>query len=1115
MKNIASTIARLSPEKKAELKQNPGEYNLFPLSHAQERLWFLDQLLPGTPNYNMPAAIEFHGQLDLAALEFSLNTVVERHEALRTAFLEIDGVPMQLIQAPAENVLKIIDFSALDATQKASERERHTREEAGRAFDLNAGYLFRWTLMKWDAAHHVLLVTLHHIVSDDWSHGVLMREISMLYRTYTQGVDQLPEPAIQYVDFACWHREQLQGEALESLLAYWRGRLSGTPEMLSLPLDRPRPAVQTFRGERMEFVLDTHLTQRLAGLARDRNVTLFMVLLAAFKILLQRYSGQNDIVVATPIANRNTVELEALIGLFFNTLVLRTEFSSDLSFVDVLNRVRDTALDAYAHQELPFVKLIEALKPGRALSHNPLVQVMFILQNAPRERFELPGLRVEIGEVNNRTAQFDLIVALRQEGKNLSGYVHYNTDIFDAATMSRLVGHFKRLLVSAVALPQAPVSALQMLTPPEWKQATVAWNNTFSANPSGLCLHTLVERQAAAAPKAIAAINGERQLRYAELDARANQLAHRLLELGACAGTNVGICVEPGIDMVIALLAVLKTGCAYVPMDPSYPAERLAFMLEDARIAVLVTEQALRMSLPHGALPTVCVDREAHHISEYPATVPSVVVSDEHLAYVIYTSGTTGRPKGVMVRHAGIVNNLLDLNRSFKVGPADRILALSSFSFDMCVYETFGILAAGGTIIVPERSGLRDPAYWSECISEYQVTIWNSAPALLEMLVRHGSGTSGLAFPALRLAILGGDWVAVSLPDRLAQLAPSVKVVVLGGATEASIHSIVYPIERTDPTWISIPYGRPMANQRAYLLDPALQPVPVGVIGELYLGGEGLARGYFARPGLTAEKFIPDPYSNVDGARMYRTGDLARYSDDGTIILIGRVDHQVKIRGHRIELGEIEAVLKKHPAVKQAVVTTRPDVTGEKRLVAYLVLESTVTSADWVEHASACLPSYMVPTQFVLLEQLPLSPNGKFDHRALPSPEPIRTAVAGPMSMLECLVASLFEEVLGVESVGPDDDFFDLGGHSLRATQLMSQVRDLFQIELPLRTFLEAPDVASLSRVIERITEQSGVSLEPILSAYSELGQMGDEEVSLRLDAHLSSANLQRDVENA
>ena len=510
MNNIASNIVRLSPEMKAELKQRPSEYNLFPLSHSQERLWFLDQMMPGTPNYNMPAAIEFHGQIDFAALEFSLNTVVERHESLRTAFLEIDGVPMQLIQAPTENVLKVIDISGLGAMQKASERERLTREEASKPFDLRSGYLFRWMLMKLSVAHHVMLVTLHHIVSDDWSHGVLMREISMLYRAYMQDVDQLPEPIIQYVDFACWHREQMQGETLESLLTFWRKRLSGAPELLSLPLDRPRPAAQTFHGERIEFTLDAHLVQRLQGLARDRKVTLFMVLLAAFKILLQRYSGQNDIVVATPIANCNTIELESLIGLFFNTLVLRTEFSGDLGFIDVLNRVRDTALDAYAHQDLPFVKLIEALKPGRALSHNPLVQVMFILQNAPREKFELPGLTVEIGEVNNRTAQFDLIVALRQDGNSLCGYVNYNTDIFDESTMSRLVGHFKRLLVSAVEHPYAPVSSLLMLTPPEWKQATVEWNNTHIANPPGLCLHTLIEQQATAIPLAVAAINGDR-----------------------------------------------------------------------------------------------------------------------------------------------------------------------------------------------------------------------------------------------------------------------------------------------------------------------------------------------------------------------------------------------------------------------------------------------------------------------------------------------------------------------------------------------------------------------------------------------------------------------------
>jgi amino acid adenylation domain-containing protein len=1092
MNNFASRLAELNSAQKRELLKRPADFNLFALSHGQERMWFLDQLQPGTPNYNMPASVELRGALNVVALEGALADVVQRHESLRTAFLPFEGVPMQSVQ-PSAHRLRHLDLSALGSAEQAAQCTQLTLTEARQAFDLRAGHLFRTTLLRLSDTHHVLLMTLHHIVSDDWSHGLLMREIAAGYARHGRGGAPLQPLPLQYADYACWEREQLDGDQLQRLEHYWAQRLAGAPGLLALPLDRPRPAVQQFNGARIDFEIDAALAQRLSGLARDSNATLFMVALCAFQILLQRYSGQDDIVVATPIANRPTPELEALIGLFFNTLVLRTDCSGDPSFASLLNRVRETSLDAYTHQALPFVKLVERLQPERALSHNPLAQVMFIMQNAPQEAFDLPGVQTQIRQVDNGTAQFDLIVSLRQQGELLAGYVHYDTDLFDGSTMQRLIGHYKTLLRGVCAAPTQRISMLTMLTQPELRQVRHDWNDTTQKGPRGVCLQDLVAKQVAARPDAVAVVAGRRKMSYAELDVRSNQLAHRLIALGAGPGATVGVCLRSGVDVIVAMLAAVKAGSAYVPLDANYPAERLAFMVRDANVAVLVSDASLLAGLPHTSKPLVCLDESTDW--QGPLTPPAVQVNDDHLAYVIYTSGTTGLPKGVMIRHAGIVNNLLDLNEHFRVGPSDSILALSSFSFDMFVYESFGMLAAGGRIVMPAVDHLRDPAHWVDLIRQHGVSIWNSAPALLDMLLRHVESLPGLVLPSLRAAILGGDWVAVDMPARFRRMSAGSTFVVLGGATEASIHSIIQPVTTVDPGWVSIPYGKPMRNQRAYVLDRALQSVPVGVAGELYLGGTGLARGYHARRALTAEKFLPDPFADVAGARMYRTGDLASLRADGTIILIGRIDHQVKIRGHRVELGEIEAVLGEHQAVRHAVVGTRPDATGEKRLMAWLVLVDNAAASveDVLAQARAKLPAYMVPARTVLIDTLPLSPNGKVNRAALPTPDALPQVMQEvPTSALQRLVASLFAEVLGLDSVGLRADFFDLGGHSLRATRLTAQVRELLHIELPLRSFLLSPNVAAVAAALEDIAANQGVALAPIVEAFENTNDAAD-----------------------
>jgi amino acid adenylation domain-containing protein len=1089
MDTLASRLAELTPQQKRELLTRAAEFDLFPLSHGQERMWFLDRLRPGTPNYNMPGRVDFRGRLDVPALERALQAVAERHESLRTAFVEFEGVPMQLVQPPKHR-LERIDLGASPADVREAECERLLLAAAREPFDLAEGHLFRSVLVRLDDEHHVLLLNLHHIVCDDWSHGVLMREIAA---GYTGG--ELPPLEIQYADYACWQREQQQGEDTEHLATYWKQRLDGAPGLLAMPLDRARPPVQNFNGARIEFALDADLSQRIERLARERNATPYMVVFAAFQVLLHRYTGQQDMVIATPIANRPSPELEALVGLFFNTLPMRADCAGDPEFATLLERVRDAALQDYAHQDMPFVKIVELLQPERALSHNPLVQAMFILQNAPHEAFELPGLSARMREVDNRTAQFDLILSLRRTADGMAGYVHYDTDIFEAATMQRLIGHYRTLLQSACADPSRRISLLPMLTPAELHRVRYDWNDTDRPREAGVCLHHLVQRQVAAAPDATAVIFGDDTLTYGALDARANQLAHALLALGAKPGSNIGLCLRPGPDMVIALLATVKTGCAYVPLDPAYPAERIAFMLRDAGIAALISADPVASQLPAVDCPLLLLDADTAR--EQSTDAPQVNVTGEHLAYVIYTSGTTGRPKGVMIRHAGIVNNLLDLNESHGVGATDRVLALSSFSFDMFVYETFGILAAGGAVVMPEADGARDPAHWAELIQRHRVTIWNSAPALLEMLLRHVESVPGLTLPSLRTAIMGGDWVPVTMPDRFKRMAPGARYDVLGGATEASIHSITETVHRVDPEWTSIPYGKPMVNQRALVLDAELNPVPVGVPGELYLGGKGLGHGYWARPSLTAERFLPDPHTDVPGARMYRTGDLARWREDGTIILIGRIDHQVKIRGHRIELGEIESALREHPAVRQAVAGARPDATGEKRLVAWIVFhEGQAVPLDQVlDVARAHLPAYMVPAVAMALQKLPLSPNGKVDRSAMPAPDAAPSNVVRelPQTPLQALVADLFGEVLGLDAVGLHDNFFDLGGHSLRATQLAALVREWFQIELPLRQLLLEPTVAAVADELQKLAAERSVDLDALL-AEMEAGEGVTEE---------------------
>jgi amino acid adenylation domain-containing protein len=898
-----------------------------PLSFAQQRLWFLDQLENQGATYNIPAALSLIGTLNIAALEQSLTEILRRHEALRTKYPMVKGFPVQAI-APTKTVtLPILDLQALPEVEQSAEVRRLATQEAQRAFNLASDSLLRVTLLRLSENSHVLLLTMHHIVSDGWSIGIFIREVVSLYETFLSGQPSpLPELPIQYADFAHWQRHWLSGDMLETQLNYWKQQLADAPPLLELPTDRPRPPVQTFRGATEHFQLKPDLTRRLKTLSQRSGATLFMTLLGAFVTLLSRYSDQEDIVVGSPIANRNRSEIESLIGFFVNTLVLRIDLSGNPTFQELLGRVRKVALDAYAHQDLPFEKLVEELQPERNLSRNPLVQVAFTLENEPMPSLELPNLSLNFLEFNTDTAKVDLEFYLREVAEGLSGCFVYNTDLFDATTITRMVGHFQTILEAIVANPQQRVSELPLLTPTEQHQLLVEWNDTFAVYPFDKCIHQLFESQVERTPNAVAVVFEGQQLTYRELNARANQLAHHLQALEIRPEVLVGIYVERSLDMVVGLLGILKAGGAYVPLDPAYPQERLVFMLEDAQVPVLLTQKKLLEKLPENGACVVCLDTDWGVIAQESEENPVSGVRCQNLAYVIYTSGSTGKPKGVLVAHQGLCNLASAQICCFDVQPSSRVLQFASFSFDASISEVVMTLCSGATLCLGTKDSLLPGSALMELLHEQAITHVTLPPSALVTL-------SAEELPALRTIIVAGEACST---DLVAQWSKDRRFFNAYGPTESTVCATV--AECTDGSR-KPPIGRPIANIEVYILDPHLQPVPIGVPGELHIGGAGLARGYLNRPELTAEKFISNPFSDEREGRLYKTGDKARYLPDGNIEFLGRLDHQVKIRGFRIELGEIEAVLAQHPAVQEAVVIDREDYPGDKRLVAYVVPE--------------------------------------------------------------------------------------------------------------------------------------------------------------------------------
>ncbi|MDE1147118.1 MAG: amino acid adenylation domain-containing protein [Azospirillaceae bacterium] len=1062
---------------------------LFPASFAQERLWFLDQFDPGSAVYLLPNNYCFQGPVDAGALARALNEIVRRHEALRTHFVRIEGAVMQAVVPQLDIPLPQIDLRGLPDGIRDAEFHRIVALEATRPFDLATGPLLRATLVTVGDAARYLLLTLHHIVSDAWSSEILYRELTALYGAYIAGLpSSLPDLPIQYGDFAHWQRQLLTGGVLDDHMRYWRRQLDGAPALLELPADRPRGPTQGFRGASIHFALPDAVTARLKAIAREENATVFMVLLAAFTALLHRYTGQNDLVVGSPIANRGRAEIEELIGFFVNTLVLRVRFAGDPGFRQLLRHVRDVTLEAYAHQDLPFEKLVHELRPPRHASHNPLFQVMFVHQVAAAAA-DAGGADADfISQPVAGTAKFDLTLFITEAGPRLTAAIEFNTDLFDAARIMRLIGYFRTLLGAVAQAPDQPVSALALLPPAE-AALLGQWNATSHDYGTAQTVAALFEAQAARQPAAAAVISGGQTLSYGDLNRRANRLAHHLRRLGVGDETRVGFCLRRSADLAVALLAVLKSGGAYVPLDPTYPRERLAFIVGDSGMAVVISDDNARDALPPLDVPLLSFSRDAAAIMAEPDHNPSdgsladagPAADPDRLAYVIYTSGSTGRPKGVAMAQRALFNLLQWQVAHSRLPGEARTLQFTSPNFDVSFQEIFSTWCGGGTLVMVDDDTRLEPGQLLRAIAEGAVARLFIPPVVLTQLaVADAAATVDLS--ALRQVIVAGEALHLT-PAITAFFArwPGASLHNHYGPTETHL-ATAFTLAGPPAGWpVLPPIGYPIANVQTHILDRRLQPVPPGGPGELYIGGIGLARGYLGRPDLTADRFVPDPFSGVPGARLYRTGDLVRHAPSGDIEFLGRADDQVKIRGFRVEPGEVRAALLRHPAVRDCAVVLRPDhQEGGASLAAYLTLrpELTVTTADLRRTLAATLPDYMIPSNFVVLDALPLLPNGKLDRNALPAPDAARPDLdqdfVAPATPTEMVLADLWAEVLRLDRVGVQDNFFDLGGHSLLATQVVSRIRERLRVDLPLRRLFDAPTVAELAVAIDGLAGEGG-----------------------------------------
>jgi amino acid adenylation domain-containing protein len=1048
----------------------PKEETDLPLSFAQQRLWVLDQVEPGNPFYNNPVAIWLRGALDAAALAEAVNGVVRRHETLRTTFHAVDGEARQSIRSNLAIPVEITDLSGLPAEEARRRAEQATEEDGRAAFDLSRGPLIRSRLLKLADDAHLWLLNVHHIVADGWSMGILLREIGALYAAGVQGQPSpLADLPVQYGDYARWQRQALGGDAVQDQIGYWMQRLAGAPALLELPADRPRPAVQSYRGARLGITVGADTLHRLHDLGRQTQSTLFMTLTAALSVLLWRYSGQPDICIGTPFANRGRSALEPLIGCFVNTLVIRTRLDPALGFTELLRQVHGHVLDAYANHDAPFEQVIEAVKPERHTGHSPLFQVMLALQNAPGGGLVLPGLVGQSLDTGSGTAKFDLSLDVTETGGTLRIVLEYSTDLFDAERMQRLAGSFCRLLENIAADPEAGIGRVGLLTQAEQEQLA-GWSRTDTPLPDA-CAHELFEGAARSAPEAVAIVHEGGVLGYGALNAAANRLARHLRRLGVGPDDRVAVCLERSPELVLGLLAVLKAGGAYVPLDAEYPAERLAYMVSDSRPSVALTHGAAREVLEAAVagLPErpAVIDLEAdagHWSEEADADLDRGGLEPRHLAYVIYTSGSTGRPKGVMVEHRSLVNFLLWSCSAYGERPV--LLQKAPCSFDASVWELFWPLAGGGRLVLARPGGQREPDYLAALIRSAGVTAVHFVPALLELFLEEPSTSDCCS--GLTDVFGGGEELTPTLARRCASVLPGARLHNLYGPTEATVVAMAWTADADAPG--PVPIGRPVSNTQVHVLDARGEPVPVGVAGELHIGGAGLARGYWNRPDLTAERFV----SGGPEGRLYRTGDHVRWRADGALEYLGRGDQQLKVRGHRTELGEIEARLREHPSVREAVVVARDDGGGDRRLVGYVTIRdgAGLAAEDLRSHLAALLPDVMVPSALLVLPALPLLPNGKIDRSALPEPgestglRPVN--LASPRDRIELQLYQIWKSLLLQPTIGIGDSFFDVGGSSISAIKLAHRIGQTFGVSLPVREIISHPTIEALGGRIRR-----------------------------------------------
>ncbi|HVN52764.1 MAG TPA: amino acid adenylation domain-containing protein [Anaerolineaceae bacterium] len=1029
-----------------------------PLSFAQKRLWFLEQLAPGDLSYNLPLAVRLEGDLDYSALQASLNEIVRRHETLRTRFILQNDVPAQDILPELEIPLQRHDLTGTPPERREEDLQNWLKAYSQKPFDLTAGPLLRAYLFELAPQKYVGLMVIHHIISDGWSLGVLLHELTSLYAAYTGGYPSPLAPLpIQYADYTIWQRDWMSGENYEQQLAYWKKQLANLPPLLELPTDLPRQALRSSQGGVVSFRLSAELSRMLEELDKQENVTLFMTLLAAFQVLLARYSGQEDIPVGTAIANRNRAETEGLIGFFVNTQVLRGDLSGEPTFRDLLTRTREACLGAYTHQDLPFENLVEALQPERDLSHTPLFQVMFVLEPPLNEIHRLEKLTITELPVHTGTATFDLTLSCSLTPKGLVGDLEYSADLWDAKTIERMAGHFESLLAAIIRDPDQPIWKIPYLSPEELHQQQVEWNQTQAPAPLDRCAHQLFEAHVQANPDNPALFFEDQVLSYHELNQRANRLARHLQSMGVGPETLVGVSAARSIECIVGILGILKAGGAYLPLDPSYPTDRLAFMIADSGISILLTQAVLQDHLPEFSGNRILLDTVWKEIAGYEAANLPSRASPENLAYAIYTSGSTGKPKGVLLQHHGLCNLVETQRKAFAVQARSRVLQFSSYSFDASVWETFMALGNGGALVLARQEVLASIPDLLHLLQEARVTHATLPPSVLQLL-------PAASLPDLRVLVAAGEACPAELVNRWA---PGRWFFNAYGPTETTVCASMY---RCDPGETGLPpIGRPVLNAYLMVVDKHLQPVPVGVPGELLVGGVPLARGYLNRPDLTAERFIHDPFSQDPTTRLYRTGDWVRYRPDGNLEFLGRADHQVKLHGFRIELGEVEAAILQHPGILQAAATIHQD-----RLDAYIVPAGlpAPSLAELRSFLHKTLPEYMLPGTFTIMETLPLSPSGKVDHRALPAPDSSRPFLereyVAPRNEIEARLAEIAADLLNLDRVGVLDNFFDLGGHSLLATQFISRVREEFSSELALKVLFEHPRIAELAEDVEK-----------------------------------------------